>query len=176
MNDTNNFEKTILPIIFVNRAHWLGKIIYIYIHVFFVVFLILSRFVLSRLRIISNYTTVTLIYTSSISVTREKRRRVYFLYNFCKLYSAAKFVRGNYILPFLFIVSFCISIIISLPATLINSTSVSTTSIEIKIIHIFFFFLTFSIKRRKEFWFNSQNQQLFPTRERSMIVSIFWRI
>lgn len=32
MNDTNNFEKTILPIIFVNRAHWLGKIIYIYIY------------------------------------------------------------------------------------------------------------------------------------------------
>lgn len=151
MNDTNNFEKTILPIIFVNRAHWLGKIIYIYIHVFFVVFLILSRFVLSRLRIISNYTNCNFDLHFEYFGNEGEKGRVYFLYNFCKLYSAAKFVRGNYILPFLFIVSFCISIIISLPATLINSTSVSTTSIEIKIIHIFFFFLTFSIKRRKEF-------------------------
>lgn len=175
MNDTNNFEKTILPIIFVNRAHWLGKIIYIYIHVFFVVFLILSRFVLSRLRIISNYTTVTLIYTSSISVTREKRDEYIFSIIFANYTARQSLLEGIIFSPSCLSFHFA-SIIISLPATLINSTSVSTTSIEIKIIHIFFFFLTFSIKRRKEFWFNSQNQQLFPTREHSMIVSIFWRI
>lgn len=44
----------------------------------------------------------------SISVTSEKGR-VYFRYNFCKLYSAGKFVRGNYVYSVIFPPPTCLS-------------------------------------------------------------------
>lgn len=136
MNDTNNFEKTILPIIFVNRAHWLGKIIYIYIYTR--IFRSFFNFIAFRIIETSNYLEL---YDCNFDLHFEyfgnEGKKYIFSIIFANYTARQSLLEGIIFSPSCLSFHFA-SIIISLSAILINSTSVSTTSIEIKIIKVFY--------------------------------------